>query len=104
IVKGGFTPAAGEDSQVALFAGPLVFDSLASLIRVIALGMGVVLTLFSWHEVPDRQAADHQACLLMVIAGLSLVGAANDLIILFLALELISIPSYILLYLPRHDE
>ena len=32
-----------------------------------------------------------------------MTAAANDLITLFLALELISIPTYVLLYLPRHD-
>ena len=29
---------------------------------------------------------------------------ANELVTLFLALELISIPTYVLLYLPRHDN
>jgi NADH-quinone oxidoreductase subunit N len=41
---------------------------------------------------------------LIIVAGVSLVGAANDLIALFLALEMISIPTYVLLYLPRHDD
>jgi len=96
----------GNESQarVALYAAPLIFDNLARLIRIIALGSGFVLVLMSWKEVPEKQAADHQACLLIVIAGLSLVGSANDLVALFLSLELISIPTYILLYLPRHDE
>ena len=53
---------------------------------------------------PEKQAADHHACFLIIIAGVSLVGSANDLITMFLALELISIPTYILLYLPRHDD
>ena len=100
----GSTERTVEYARTAQYAAPLVFDHLASLIRIIALSSGLVLVLMSWHEVPDSQAADHQACLLIVIAGLSLVGSANDLITLFLALELISIPSYILLYLPRHDE
>jgi NADH-quinone oxidoreductase subunit N len=33
-----------------------------------------------------------------------LTGAANELITLFLALEVISIPTYVLLYLPRYDN
>src|SRR5438445_3802416 len=78
-----------------LFASPVLFDQLAFLIRLIALSTGLVLVLFSWHEVPKRQAADHQACLLIVVAGLSIAGAANDFITLFLALEMISIPVYI---------
>ncbi len=89
---------------VAVFAAPLQWDGLTTLTRIIALGGGVVLLLFAWKEVPDRQAADHHACLLIIVAGVGLVAAANDLITLFLALELISIPTYVLLYLPKHDD
>jgi NADH-quinone oxidoreductase subunit N len=41
---------------------------------------------------------------LLIVAGTSLAGFANELITLFLALELISIPTYVLLYLPRPDR
>ena len=87
-----------------VFGNPVLFDSLTSLVRLIALGGGILLLLFSWNELPDRQASDHHACLLIIVAGVALTAAANDLVTLFLALELISIPTYIVLYLPRHDE
>jgi NADH-quinone oxidoreductase subunit N len=87
-----------------LFAVPIVVDSLAQFTRYVAILSGIVLLLLSWHELGDRQAADHHACLLVLTAGLSLVGSANDLTTMFLALELISIPTYIMLYLPRHDD
>ncbi len=96
-------PGANPDRPTTL-ASPLVFDALAWLIRLVALGAGVVLVLFSWSEVPERQSADFLACLLLTIAGTSMAAAANDLIVLFLSLELISLPTYVLLYLPRHDE
>src|SRR5262249_40245576 len=54
-------------------------------------------------EVPDRTAAEFNACVLLITAGLMLTGAANELITLFLALELVSIPTYVLLYLQRTD-
>ena len=87
-----------------IFIAPIVIDSFATFIRYVALVSGMILLMLSWHELPDRHAADHHACLLILIAGLSLVGSANDLVTLFLALELISIPTYIMLYLPRHDR
>ena len=62
------------------------------------------LVLFAWEEVPERQAGEYHACLLIIVAGTSLTGMANDLITLFLSLELISIPTYVLLYLPRNDN
>jgi NADH-quinone oxidoreductase subunit N len=83
---------------------PLLADSLATFVRVTALATGAVLVLFCWNECDDRRAADFHACLLTATAGLSLVGAANDLIVLFLALELISIPTYVMLYLPRAND
>jgi NADH-quinone oxidoreductase subunit N len=38
------------------------------------------------------------------VAGTSLVAAADDLVSMFLALELVSIPTYLILYLPRRDR
>ncbi len=86
------------------FAVPLLFDGLAQWTRVLALLSGLLFILIAWHDMPERQVADHHACVLLIVAGLCLVGAANDLVTLFLALELVSIPTYILLYLPRHDD
>jgi NADH-quinone oxidoreductase subunit N len=104
----GFFPVrhyAGEASaRASLYAGPLVFDRLALFLRVLSLAGGAVLVLFSWDEVPDDQAADFHACLLIIVAGLCFTGMANELVTLFLALELVSIPTYILLYLPRMDR
>ena len=96
-------PVPPQSASAAVYAGPVYLDPLGWLIKGIALAAGVVLVLFSWNEVPDRQAAEYHACLLVIIAGLCLTGVANDLVVLFLALELISIPTYVLLYLPRHD-
>jgi NADH-quinone oxidoreductase subunit N len=90
--------------QAEIYNAPVLFSRLALLIKWIALGGGLVLVLFSWNEVPDRQAAEYHACLLLIIAGICLTAAANELVTLFLALELVSIPTYILMYLPRHDN
>jgi NADH-quinone oxidoreductase subunit N len=89
--------------EADVFAAPLVSNRLALFVKVLALVAGVVLVLFSWNEVSDRLAGEYHACLLLIVAGLSLVGSANELVMLFLALELISIPSYVLLYLGRTD-
>ncbi|MCI0463489.1 MAG: NADH-quinone oxidoreductase subunit N [Gemmataceae bacterium] len=98
------TAGAGfSEARVGAFAAPLVNDTLAVLVKAIALAGGALLVLFACDELPDRQAADFHACLLVLVAGVCLTGAANDLVLLFLALELISIPTYIMLYLPRHD-
>jgi NADH-quinone oxidoreductase subunit N len=88
-------------SGASLSQGILTGDYLAWFMRALALAGGAVLVLVCWSEVPDDLAAEYQACLLILTAGISLTGSANELITLFLALELISLPTYVILYLPR---
>jgi NADH-quinone oxidoreductase subunit N len=83
---------------------PVWIDGLSKFVRLSALATAAILVLFSWNECDDSRAADFQACLLAATAGFSLVGSANDLVVLFLALELISIPTYVMLYLPRAND
>jgi len=83
---------------------PVLADRMSAFVRLTALATSTLLVLFCWYECDDRRAADYHACLLTATAGFSLVGAANDLILLFLALELISIPTYVMLYLPRAND
>jgi NADH-quinone oxidoreductase subunit N len=89
--------------RATVYASPVLPSRLGLLIKLLALAGGAVLVLFSWDEVPPEQAADYHGCLLLLTAGACLVGSANDLVTLFLALELVSIPTYVLLYLPRTD-
>lgn len=83
---------------------PLWPDALSAFVRLGAIATGAVLVLFTWHECDNSRSADYHACLLTATAGFSLVGSANDLIVQFLALELISIPTYVMLYLPRSND
>jgi NADH-quinone oxidoreductase subunit N len=98
---------AGDHFQVAAdmtSVAPALGDKLAAFIRIAALAAGTVLVMVSWDEASASRACDYHACLLISIAGLSLVGMANDLIFLFLALELISIPTYVMLYLSGGND
>ncbi len=94
-------PAAGELGDLG--GSPFRHDFFAWFIKGVSLAAGVVFILFSWNQTTQRHAAEYHACLLVILAGVNLVAAANDLVTLFLALELISIPTYVLLYLPRQD-
>lgn len=100
ILAGTVGAAMPSDVTVA----PIVPDGMAVFIRWTALIGTAVLLLVSWAEVADDFAAEYFGCLLVAAAGVSLVGRANDLITMFLALELISIPTYILLYLPARTR
>jgi NADH-quinone oxidoreductase subunit N len=79
-------------------------DSLAWYTRGLSLSAGVLLVLVLWDQIDDSHSAEAYACLLTILAGTSLVAAANDLVTMFLSLELVSIPTYVILYLPRRDQ
>jgi NADH-quinone oxidoreductase subunit N len=78
-------------------------DSFAWFGRSVSILAGIVLVLINWDDVDDTFAAEFHGMLLLIIAGVSLTAAANDLIVLFLALELVSIPTYVFLYLPHRE-
>lgn len=96
-------PLAGVDRLVSTVS-VLWPDSLTFFTRVLGLFGGAVLLCAAWDELPEEQAADYFGCLLVLTAGVGLTGAANELVTLFLALELISIPTYVMLYLPRTGD
>lgn len=91
----------GVESE--MLPGPFRIDALAWFARGTSLISAAALVLVGWNRVAPSKAAEFYACLLFICAGASLVAAANDLVMLFLALELVSLPTYVLLYLSRSD-
>ncbi len=81
-----------------------VRDSVARLIQGTSLVSGFILLVLLKQRLHARYPAEQIASLLFLVAGVNLVASANDLIALFVALEVVSIPTYIFLYLARSDE
>ena len=86
------------------FIAPIDPSGLAPFIRWLALGAGALYVLLGFSDSSRQTAPEYFGCLLVVLGGLSLVARANDLLSLFLALEMISIPTYVLLYLPTKSK
>jgi NADH-quinone oxidoreductase subunit N len=80
------------------------FDHLADFIRWFALGVGGLLTLTTLRPGNVRSQPEYVGSLLLIIVGLMFVAVADELVLLFAGLELISIPTYVVLYLGRHDS
>jgi NADH-quinone oxidoreductase subunit N len=80
-----------------------VVDGLAVWGKVLALVTGLGLILLSDAMSLDDRAPEYFASLLLVVAGSMFVAGANEVVLLFLGLELVSVPSYVLLYLARRD-
>ncbi len=82
---------------------PLVADHLAFYVRWLALGAGTLLMLLTTRPTGTPGTAEYVGLLLLTVAGMMLVTVANELVLIFVGLELVSIPTYILLYLGRND-
>lgn len=82
-------------------AGPIDSDALAYFARWFALVFGGLFVLLASQPPRRLGAPEYVGSLLLVIVGLMLTSVAADLVLLFVALELISIPTYILLALGR---
>ncbi|MDA0255232.1 MAG: NADH-quinone oxidoreductase subunit N [Planctomycetota bacterium] len=81
-----------------LFGGLLVFDSLTATIRLLLaafLALYIVFTKVS--GIPDREdGADFYVLVLGATLGMCLMASANHLLMVFMAVEMASVPSYAL--------
>lgn len=84
--------------------GPVLIDALANTFRGLAIVTGAVITLAASGRKDDRLAAEIYGSIQLAAAGMMFASDANDLVLLFLGLELISVPTYVLLFLGRRDE
>jgi NADH-quinone oxidoreductase subunit N len=88
------------------FGGMLIIDGFATFFRVLVIAVGI-LTIFPSYrflEQQDAESGEYHALLLFSIAGQCLMAASNDLIMVFIGLEISSISSYILAGYLRDDE
>ncbi|MCG3125791.1 MAG: NAD(P)H-quinone oxidoreductase subunit 2, chloroplastic [Phycisphaerae bacterium] len=83
------------------FGGGLAAGALAEFVRVNTLIMGVLFVLANWTTPPEDERGEFFAMLLYSLAGLMFVGLSDNLLVLFVALELVSIPSYVMVTLSR---
>ncbi len=85
-----FTPVGGDSMLVA--------DNFATFLNIIFLltGMLTVLISVNFLKRTGLDRPEFYMLMLFSLVGMMLMGMANDLILIFLALELLSIPLYIM--------
>ncbi len=71
------------------------YSLVLNLIFIVTAALSVLLSI-SYLQGHDMQRGEYYALLLFATAGMMLMGAASDLIIVFLGLEIMSIALYIL--------
>jgi NADH-quinone oxidoreductase subunit N len=86
----------GEEKD--LISGALRLDPLTLLLTFVFCAGGAAATLLSWRAQAPREAAhgEYYALLLSAMAGMFVLVAAQNLVSVFLGLELLSIPLYVL--------
>ena len=82
----------------SVVASELRIDSLSLTLNLILIAGGACTVLLAWRSLATREAGQGEwyGLLLSSIAGMSLLGAAQSTVVLFLGLELLSIPLYVL--------
>ena len=98
----GIVPRA-EDFHDGMIVGPITVDLFGHFARWAILLFGLLFVMLSSYSRMVRPAAEYVGSMLLIVAGLMLVATGYDLVTLFVGLELVSIPTYVLLYLGRHD-
>jgi NADH-quinone oxidoreductase subunit N len=88
------------------FGGMLIVDGFATFFRILVMSVGIlaILPSYSFLARQDAETSEFHALLLFSIAGQCLMAAANDLIIVFIGLEISSIASYVLAGYLRDDK
>ena len=81
-----------------IFTGMLINDGLSVYLRAILLGFVVLFTLFTQLSgIPDREDATEFFILVLgAVLGMCLMVSANHMLIVFLGMEMASVPSYVL--------
>ncbi|MCI0358678.1 MAG: NADH-quinone oxidoreductase subunit N, partial [Planctomycetaceae bacterium] len=88
----------------SIVTGPVTIDAMSLGLRWVALAMGLIFTLAASRLADRELASELLGSLMLVTVGVMLTASANELVLLFLGLELISIPTYVLLFLGRRDR
>ena len=93
----------GEDR--VMFGGAFVVDNYALVMKAMFLLAGYVVVLLSTNYVAegDYWENEYYGLLLSSILGMVLMASARDLITIFVALELLSIPAYMLASWRKRD-
>jgi NADH-quinone oxidoreductase subunit N len=88
-----------------LFEGMLALDPFGIFYKLFFLGVGAVIILIA-HPYKELTAEGHgesYAMVLGIVLGMMLLATATNLLMIYLALEMVSLPSYLLTGILRRD-
>jgi NADH-quinone oxidoreductase subunit N len=94
-----------DGAERELFGGTFAIDPFALVLKAMFLLVGYVVILLSTNYIAEGDYAegDYYVLLLSSLLGMTIMASARDLITVFIALELLSIPAYLLAAWRKHD-
>ena len=92
------TLAASDDTSRSMFGGAYVVNHSILLLKALFIVSGYVTVLLSTNYVAegDYWESEFYTLLIASVLGMTVMASARDLITIFIALELLSIPAYML--------
>ena len=99
------TLALGADDVRTMFGGAFVVDNFSLVLTTVFVLAGYIVVLLSTNYIAegDYWESEYYELLLCSILGMVLMASARDLITVFIALELLSIPAYMLATWRKRD-
>ena len=90
----------------SMFDGRYVVDNFSLVLKALFLLIGYIVVLLSTNDVEDSRVypGEYYVLLLTSVLGMVMMTSARDLVSVFLALELLSIPSYMLAAWRKRDS
>jgi NADH-quinone oxidoreductase subunit N len=87
-----------DNADRSMFGGAYAVDDFALVLKALFLLAGYIVVLLSTNYVAEGDYAEgeYYVLLLSSILGMTLMASARDLVTIFVALELLSIPGYLL--------
>ena len=94
-----------DGTDRAMFDGAYVVDDFALVMKALFLIAGYVVILLSTNYIAegDYHEGEYYFLLLSSLLGMSVMASARDLVTIFVALELLSIPAYMLAAWRKRD-
>ncbi|MGC8634673.1 MAG: NADH-quinone oxidoreductase subunit N [Candidatus Limnocylindrales bacterium] len=105
VVAMAITVVVAPQAPQQAFGGAYVLDQLTVLLDLVFLSIAILTLLFAPDYLQPRglPLAEFGATLLFAISGAMLLAGARDLLVLFLGLELLVLPGYLLAGFAKHD-
>ena len=106
LITAGYVIAQSGGGERSLFGGMLLLNKFTLFLDILYLSVGLATLVFSQGYLEKRGGetqGEYPALILFAVIGMMLMTRANDLVMVFLGLELLSLSLYVLVGFLRHS-